>query len=95
MRFRRDFYEGRTALYEAHRELLRQSGFKITDDFRDFGRPDATLNLNEGSTELMAHLRVPPHREHWCVEQFERLMSTETLERFNAQNVQIGSYNAL
>lgn len=96
MRFRRGFYEDNTPLYEQHRHLLQEHGFKTVTDFRDFGQPDALNQLNEGVTEMMAHLRTPgPHGQDWCVHQFERLMSAEAGNALQTQGAQLISYAAL
>jgi predicted glycoside hydrolase/deacetylase ChbG (UPF0249 family) len=92
MRFRRDFYEAQEETYQQHYRILQQNNFKIPSDFRDFGRAESIHHLNDGITEIMAHLRDPTYGDDWCVHQFNRLMSQESWDTLKAQDAQIISY---
>ena len=96
MRFHPTFYEAETDLYHHHAQILAENKFHIPPHFRDFGDPQATVNLAQGITELMAHLDRPGlGGEPWCEAQFERLMSAEVQYQLTDQNVSIVSYHAL
>lgn len=96
MRFYPTFYEDQTALYHTHAQTLNESGFVVPAHFRDFGDPQAVMQLGEGATELMAHLDKPGlGGEPWCEAQFERLMAAEAEARLAAQQAQIISYHLL
>lgn len=96
MRFYPAFYEDRGAIYESHRRILDEHGFKVASEFRNFSQVESIMGLNESVTELMAHLDKPgPQSEPWCVAQFERLMSVGTWQTLQGQGAVVSSYRDL
>ena len=94
MRFYPHFYEGDTDLHRRHVQILAENAFQITSHFRDFSDPSAMNHLEEGVTEVMAHLDKPGlGGEGWCEAQFERLLSPEVEAQLAAHGARLVSYH--